>query len=72
MLIHSSKPLLSLALTIGMGLAGPVGLIQGAPSVQARTQKGVALQLARRNRDMDVAIPTRQLKGDTLLSARLH
>ena len=39
-----------------MGLAGPVGLIHGAPPMQARTQEGVALQLARRNRHMDVVV----------------
>ena len=39
-----------------MGLAGPVGLIQGAPPMQARSQEGVALQLARRNRHMDVVV----------------
>ena len=39
-----------------MGLAGPVGLIQGALPLQARSQDGVALQLARRNRDMDVVV----------------
>ena len=39
-----------------MGLAGPVGLIHGTPQVQARSQDGVALQLARRNRHMDVVV----------------
>jgi hypothetical protein len=39
-----------------MGFAGPVGLIHGAPPMQARTQEGVALQLARRNRHMDVVV----------------
>ena len=39
-----------------MGLAGPVGLIQGALPLQARSQEGVALQLARRNRHMDVVV----------------
>ena len=39
-----------------MGLAGPVGLIHGAPPAQARTQEAVALQLARRNRHIDVVV----------------
>ena len=39
-----------------MGLAWPVGLIQGALPAQARSQEGVALQLAGRNRDMDVVV----------------
>ena len=39
-----------------MGFAGPVGLIQGALPAQARSQDGVALQLARRNRHIDVVV----------------
>ena len=39
-----------------MGLAGPVGLIHAAPPVQARSQEGVTLQLARRNRHVDVVV----------------
>ena len=39
-----------------MGFAGPVGLIHGAPPMQARSQEGVTLQLARRNRHIDVVV----------------
>ena len=56
MLIHSSRPLFSLALTIGIGFAGPFGLINGAAPVQSRAQDGIALQLARRNRHIDVVL----------------
>ena len=56
MLIHSSRPLFSLALTIAIGFAGPVGLTYGAAPAHSDVKDGIALQLARRDRHIDVVL----------------